>query len=381
MGLRLASWRLVGPLASTPKKLPMQSVTVHGVEDPNLLIFYQHFSKLLAGVWVHRPTQQSTMSRIPRMRRLASLQLAVAPPSPSARAPFAVCRAISNTTVTRSKNTEWVRGKLWKGEAPGPEDPYTQRPEPEDPSNLPEEALEFQSRTDKTPAAVIESRLALPPKRTEAASEKELKSADPTYIPATEAEGLEEIGNLSTWWEQEGHWGDESAFKGFGSAEKVVDKDVVEVYLRQAVVEALSLRETGVFSEWATKKWREGPRSELDQVLATEVQVQGSQASLKGDVAAIAQNLAAEADEAESIDKITPEEAREMVKSWDASWKELVLDDQLKFAVCIHPRKNSFYIQQVFSNAPCSSENVSISLRAPSSQTPNSAPPKPSSTF
>ncbi|EFZ02764.1 Ribosomal protein L50, mitochondria [Metarhizium robertsii ARSEF 23] len=257
----------------------------------------------------------------------------MATPSSAPRAPFVACRAVSTTRAARSKNTEWVRKKLWKGEAPGLEDPYTQRPEPEDPSNLPEEALEFQPRTDKTPAAVLESRLTLPPKRTEAASEKELASSDPTYVPATEAEGLEEIGALNTWWYQEGHWGEESEFRGFGSAEKVVDKDVVEVYLRQAVVEALALRETGAFSQWATKKWREGPRSELDQVLAAEIQVQGSQASLKGDVAAIAQNLTAESDEMEATERIRPEEAREMLKTWDASWKGLVLDDQLKFAL------------------------------------------------
>lgn len=274
------------------------------------------------------------MARIPHMRRLASLQLAIATPSSATRAPFVACRAISTTNAARGKNTEWVRGKLWKGDAPGPEDPYTQRVEPEEVSNLPEEAAEFQPQTDKTPAAVTASRLTLPPKRTEATSEKDLKSLDATYVPATEAEGLEEIGTLNTWWDQEGHWGEESDFKGFGSSEKVVDRNVVEVYLRQAVVEALALQETGAFSEWATKKWREGSRSELDQVLAAEVQVQGGQASLKGDAAAIAQRLTSESTETESIDRIAPEEARQMVKSWDASWKDLVLDDQLRFAVC-----------------------------------------------
>ena len=237
------------------------------------------------------------------------------------------------TAATRGKNTDWVRGKLWKGEAPGAEDPYTQRPETEDPSNLPEEALDVQSRADKTPAAVLESQLHLPPKRREIPSEKELQSSDPTYVPATDADGLEEIATLDTWWDQPGHWGEESEFKGFGSAVKVADKDVVEVYLRQAVVEALALRETGAFNEWATSKWREVSRSELDQVLAADVQVQGGQARIQGDVAAIAQNVTAEAGEPETMARVTSEEAREMVKAWDPSWKELALDDQLKFAV------------------------------------------------
>ncbi|KAK2602022.1 hypothetical protein QQS21_004448 [Conoideocrella luteorostrata] len=272
------------------------------------------------------------MSRIPRVRRLASLQLPFSTPSSPARAPFAANRAISTTCATRGKNTEWVRGKLWKGEAPGPEDPYTQRLEPEDSSNLPEEAFHL-PRTDKTPAAIRNSQLVLPPKRTEAASEKSLKSTDPNFIPATDAEGLEEISALNTWWDQEGHWGEECEFKGFGSSEKIADKNVVEVYLRQAVVEALALQETGIFSEWATKKWREGSRSELDLVLALDVQVQDGQASLKGDYSSISQSLVTKAEEVGTVEKITPEEAREMVKTWDASWKGLVLDDKLKFAL------------------------------------------------
>ncbi|GAB0137664.1 hypothetical protein EsDP_00005921 [Epichloe bromicola] len=273
------------------------------------------------------------MARISRMRGLVPLQL-TAPAPLSTRPSFAACRAISTTCATRGKNTEWVRGKLWKGEAPGPEDPYTQRfeVEPEGGSNLPEEALHLR-RSDKTPAAVLNSRLTLPPRRTEAASERELKSADPSYVPATDAQGLEAISTLETWWDQEGHWGEESVFKGFGSSEKVADKNVMEVYLRQSVVEALSLQETGSFSAWSTKKWREVSRSELDQILAAEVLVQDGRALLKGDSSSISKSLVSEADEVDAAAKVAPEEAREMVRAWGASWKELVLDEQLKFAI------------------------------------------------
>ncbi|EGR49026.1 uncharacterized protein TRIREDRAFT_107132 [Trichoderma reesei QM6a] len=274
------------------------------------------------------------------MRRLQSLQLAV--PSQCAAAPrpsFAAARAISTTSPARSKNTDWIRGKLWKGEAPGPADPYTQRMEPEAQTNLPEEALESssssRSRRDKTPAAVRESRLALPGRRTEVAAEKELQASDPTYVPAADAEGLEEIGPLSTWWEQPGHWGEESEFKGFGSAVKVVEKEVLEVYLRRAVVEALALQQKGVFAEWATKKWSEGgARGEMDQALAAQVEVQDGKATLKGDASAIAEALTSEAEEVESTPPvITVEEAREMTKSWDSSWKNVALDNPLRFAL------------------------------------------------
>lgn len=279
-------------------------------------------------------TQHLPMARIPRMRRLQSLPLAVPSQCAANRPSFAAARAISTTSPSQSKNTEWIRGKLWKGEAPGPADPYTQRMEPETLSNLPEEALESRPRQDKTPAAVRDSRLTLPSRRTEATTEKELQSSDPTYVPATEAEGLEEIGPLSTWWEQPGHWGEESVFKGFGSTDKVVEKEVLEVYLRRAVVEALALQQTGVFSEWATKKWSEGgSRTELEQALALQVEVQDGKATLKGDASSVVETLTSESQEAESMTRISVEEAKEMAKSWDASWKDIALDDSLRFAV------------------------------------------------
>lgn len=272
------------------------------------------------------------MPRIPRVRGLQSLQLAIAPSAPPTRTPFVAARAVSTTCAARGKNTEWVRGKLWKGEAPGPEDPYTQRPEPEDTSNLPEEALESRPRY---PAPVLESRLPLPPKRTEATAEKELKSADPTYVPATDAEGLEEIHAIKSWWEQPGHWGEESEFRGFGSPDKVVEKAVVEVYLRRAVVEVLALQEAGAFSQWASKKWCRGDRGDLDQALAVEIQVQDGTASLKGDASSVSQSLTAEAEEAAEAHEqpISLDEARELTKTWDSSWKDLILDEQVKFAV------------------------------------------------
>ncbi|KND86943.1 hypothetical protein TOPH_08420 [Tolypocladium ophioglossoides CBS 100239] len=275
------------------------------------------------------------MPRIPRVRGLQSLQLAIAPTAPSTRTPFVASRAVSTTCAARSKNTEWVRGKLWKGEAPGPEDPYTQRPELEDPSNLPEEALEPRPRYGSAPAPVQASRLPLPPKRTEATAEKELKSADPTYVPAIDVEGLEEITAIKSWWEQPGHWGEESEFRGFGSPDKAVEKAVVEVYLRRAVVEVLALQEAGAFAQWATKKWRRGDRSDLDQALAVEILVQDGTASLEGDASSVSQSLTAEAEEAgEAHEQPIPlDEAKEMTKTWDSSWKDLVLDDQVKFAL------------------------------------------------
>ncbi|KYK60240.1 hypothetical protein DCS_01377 [Drechmeria coniospora] len=277
------------------------------------------------------------MARAPRLSGLQSLhlQLAIAPLSwSSTRSCFVRSRAISTTCAARGKNTDWVRGKLWKDEAPGPEDPYTQRPEEENVSKLPEEVLQSMPRRDRTPAAVRDSRLVLPPKRTEAMSEKELKASDPTYAPATDASGLEEIETVRSWWHQPGHWGEESDFRPFASTEKVADKDVIEVYLRRAVVEVLALQEAGSFSPWSTKKWRAGDRNALDEALAVEIQIRDGKPSLKGNSSSVCRALTSEAEEAaEAVEKVSQEEARKLIKAWDPSWKDVSLGDEEKFAV------------------------------------------------
>ncbi|KAM5346409.1 hypothetical protein ACJ41O_009414 [Fusarium nematophilum] len=273
------------------------------------------------------------MPRIPRVRGLCSLQSAVAPSTPINRAvPFAVrAAAISTSSPVHGKNTEWVRGQLWQGKAPGPEDPYTQRMEPEDQSNLPDD---FQPpRRDRTPKAVQQSRLVLPPRQTEAVTEKEIQAADPEYTPATTIEGLEEIESIKTWWERPGHWGEESEFRGFGASDRVQDKAVLEVYLRQAVVEALSLREAGLLEGLVAKKWRASERSELDQILSVDIQVQDGKAALKGDLSAVTGRLTSEAEEPVQVAKVSVDEAQEIVKAWDPSWKSVTLDDHLKFAI------------------------------------------------
>ncbi|KAG5920778.1 hypothetical protein E4U61_007510 [Claviceps capensis] len=314
------------------------------------------------------------MARISRMRRLASLPFASPTPS-STRPSLAACRtAISTPNTTRAASTGWLGKNIWKDEPSGSKDAHTQLAAP---SNLPDEALK-RLPTDSLPEATLRSRLALPPKLIEVTPEADVDADDATYVPATDISELVETSPFSTWWDQPGHWGKESEFRGFASVEKVTDKSVMEVYLRQATIEALSLRQQQdslpSAAGWVTKKWREVSRSDLDQTLAAELVMQNGQASVGlWDAALIAQRLVvqeaktkakakamakakakaeaeAEAevqDEAESVEveisevaetngvaaMITPEEAREMAKAWDASWKDLVVDEQLKFAI------------------------------------------------
>jgi hypothetical protein len=268
-----------------------------------------------------QPLPEPNMPRISRLRALQTLQLGAVP---TARVPFA---AFSTTLPARD-----LRSKLWKGEAPGPEDPYTQRPEPEDSSsNLPDEALQHSYSSTKAHSS---SRLVLPPRRTEALTEKELTHNDPTYTPATSIEDLEVAPTLKNWWNQPGHWGEESGFVGFAKAGRVVEEEILEVYLRRAVVEVLALDQAGKLSEWSTKKWSEGTLETLQQTLSASVTVaEDGTASVSGDVSAIVEQLVSDVEDTSVPERISLEEAQSLTRQWDQSWKNLVLNTETKFAV------------------------------------------------
>lgn len=261
------------------------------------------------------------MPRISCSRGLQSLRLGIAPSKSPARVPFA---SISTTAPARD-----LRSKLWKGQAPGSEDPYTQRPEPEEPStsNLPNEARQYANSSTKSHP----SRLVLPPKRTEALTEKDLTHNDPTYTPATSFEDLEVAPTLNNWWNQPGHWGEESAFKGFAKAEKVTEKEILEVHLRRAVIEVLALEQAGKLSELSTKRWSEG--SSEAALSATLTVTEDGKASLTGDISSITEQLVSEVEEVNTRESISIQEARTIAQTWDSSWKNLVLNDETKFAV------------------------------------------------
>lgn len=278
------------------------------------------------------------MPRISWVRGIQSLHRA----SPRRVAASALsARHLSTTPAPgSSKNTEWVRSKLWKdGDAPGAADPYTQRPDdaaaiPEDSAvtRLPREARDRGDPSDKRTLTVRMSRLPFPASRSEAATLKEAAAADPTYAPATSLEELADVGTLSEWWEQPGHWSELDGFTAFASAEKVTDKAAIEVYYRRALVEVLALQETGALGEWATQKWAEGSREDLDAALAVEIVPQEGTTVVKGEVAAVANSLKQEAG-AERPERISSEEAAELVQAWEPSWKDIAVNDQMKFAV------------------------------------------------
>jgi len=176
--------------------------------------------------------------------------------------------------------------------------------------------------------------LVLPPRRTEALTEKELTHNDPTYTPATSIEDLEVAPTLKNWWNQPGHWGEESGFVGFAKAGRVVEEEILEVYLRRAVVEVLALDQAGKLSEWSTKKWSEGTLETLQQTLSASVTVaEDGTASVSGDVSAIVEQLVSDVEDTSVPERISLEEAQSLTRQWDQSWKNLVLNTETKFAI------------------------------------------------
>lgn len=185
----------------------------------------------------------------------------------------------------------------------------------------------------------IQTNLKLPSSVTVAPTKEQLDSSP--YVPAENIEGLEWVGGLENWWEDESHWSPSSDFVGFGPKEKVRDASLLEVLARRAVVEALAWREAG--SESLAALWERGGREELLRALALGVEVaENGAATLKGDTSKVVEDLrwrpveeeASDASQATAPGEFSAEEAREYLQSWDKSWKNVSLQDpRLKFAI------------------------------------------------
>lgn len=213
--------------------------------------------------------------------------------------------------------------------------------------------------------APIDTDLVLPGERTEADLPDQITDAE--YVPAVSAEGLEEVGGLDGWWDRPGTWGESKRYQGFGPREKVMDKSMLEVLTRQALIEAVILHQ----HKRPSKVTLPGPEArrevllaeitagpEGEATIAPEVRkmvlalgrskVEGS--AVAGETPA-AEDQVAEAKitgeglESEDVEdvagepavvshELNPVEARRLMKQWDSSWKKLTLENPvLKFWV------------------------------------------------
>lgn len=198
---------------------------------------------------------------------------------------------------------------------------------------------------DPTPtaaAAIIPTRLVLPP--TEIVPVPRADTVKAGYKPADTAEGLEVVGGLGDWFsEDKDNWDPTLRYVGFGAAEKITDPALLTVCTRRALLEALALAAMGPAQ--LKKAWRpdEG-RVGLLRALGLQLKLDGKErAQVVGDVKGVVDSLVVKESDAATVAEVKKldlplAEAKEIVKSWDPEWKDILLEDvKIKFAVCSSP--------------------------------------------
>lgn len=318
-----------------------------------------------------------TMRRIARIQRPSAaltkcLQAPVSTPQHTA-----ACRAAAATTAAtclqrpRDFSTTPQRpfhssGRL--AEKSTPEDNKAARAEEATPATDAEQQKQQQQEAAEqlleaydpdaaeTEALEVETDLVLPPSEVEVAQREDELEADgvTSYEPADTADGLEVVGGLGGWFERDEHWGASKRYAGFAPSSRVADPSLLELNVRRAVAEALAVAAAaaaagGAGSDKApllTGLWERGGREEAERALGLRLEVREDGAV--GVVAAEAEGIVgglrwdpdapgaevAKAGEEVGRQQFSPEEAREIVQSWDQGWKNISLHDtQLKFAV------------------------------------------------
>ena len=162
---------------------------------------------------------------------------------------------------------------------------------------------------------------------------------DSSYVPAETGDGLEEVGGLEGWWENDQHWDQSVVFRGFGPQQHVTDAATLEVLARQAVTEAVAVQQQQQqHPELLTSTaWARDSDAQAALALQIEVAADGSVTAVHGDVAGVVSGLVPPEEYIEGDAALpTAEQAQALVASWaeDASWKSISLNDvALKFAV------------------------------------------------
>jgi hypothetical protein len=155
---------------------------------------------------------------------------------------------------------------------------------------------------------------------------------DAAYVPATRAEGLEEVGGLEGWWDKPEHWGPSKQYVGFGPVDRVTDPAVLEVLTKQAVVEAIVLRGFVTSIEKATTLMADFGSKEQARLARTELAVGPDGAVVLKNEKDLSRlrgliQTACRRSEPEGPHRPSLEEAKAMMKSWGADWKSAELKD------------------------------------------------------
>ncbi|KAK3903982.1 hypothetical protein C8A05DRAFT_42898 [Staphylotrichum tortipilum] len=189
---------------------------------------------------------------------------------------------------------------------------------------------------------------------------------DSGYKPAETAEGLEEVGGLSGWWDEPTHWGSEegvaavvrTAAPQFGPAEKITDPAVLEVLAKRAIVEALVVArfagggkvklvdqlfkhchelyslnkiikiEVAAGKDGAATLTQKGDWQSVWDILKAADRAASQQQQQQLSEEAGAGEEAGATEVATKLDRtINPELAQSMIERWDRGWKKAELRD------------------------------------------------------
>lgn len=203
-------------------------------------------------------------------------------------------------------------------------------------------------------ALEVETDLVLPPEEVAVAQREDELAADGVrYEPADTAHGLEVVGGLGGWFERDENWGTSKRYAGFAPTSRVADPALLELNVRRALAEALAVAAAAAASGARADKaplltglWERGGREDAERALGLRLEVredgavgvvaadaEGVVRALRWDPDAPGSSVAAVGEEV-GKQQFSPDEAREIVQTWDEGWKKISLHDaQLKFAV------------------------------------------------
>ncbi|KAI1431087.1 ribosomal subunit 39S-domain-containing protein [Xylaria sp. CBS 124048] len=287
------------------------------------------------------------MRRIPRLRRPSGLPSpviitnndAVSGPS-RIKAPFSSARTQRPTTATATRQLYPPTTRLYSSE----KTPVLLHATEERVEGL--ETMELvplsHSSNQGSSAGAEESKkrhrqpvYKAPPPRIDAAREEEV--ADPTYVPATVAKGLQTVGGLANWWDNPEHWNRAGDFVGFKARKPVVEPVLLEAAVRRAAIEAFALREVGREEE-LVGVWPSGLEKEkVLRLLGCKVTGDGMGGAVfgEGDLEVVVEGLRWN-DEVEAGQPVVlkVKDVAGLRETWDAGWKTLSLTDpRIRFAV------------------------------------------------
>ncbi|KAH8649264.1 ribosomal subunit 39S-domain-containing protein [Xylariales sp. PMI_506] len=189
----------------------------------------------------------------------------------------------------------------------------------------------------------LQTAFRIPPQRQTA--QRPTAVNDPTYVPAVSEDGLAVVGGFRGWWDRRENWPASQDFQGFKAAKKVQQREILEVAVRRAVVEAVLLRSLGRAQDLVDGLPLGGAEAGK-RCLDLDLRVSGGEGTVAGDVEAVTRDLSWESAEAAAVEEANLEEEAKAgimpslqesiayAQRWDDSWKEISLaDSHFKFAV------------------------------------------------